>query len=635
MVSLGTAADGFTPSAGVRNVEPPCGPPVIITPGGPSVPTAGPGPGIPQPCPKPNPEPDPNPLPDPVLSEVFDLPFEVIHAHLLSNGKVLFWAHHGTTFIWDPVSRQFETPAQPNYDTYCTGHSFLSDGKLLVAGGHVHGGEPLSHASIYDPLADTWRRVQPMNDGRCHATNTTLANGDILTISGDASDGLGQNTIPQVWEHASETWRNLSAADRELPDSPFTYLAPNGRVFQAGPNPDTAYLDTAATGAWTPVANTQSGIERDHGSSVTFAPGRVMIVGGGEMPTPTAELISLYSPAPVWQIIPPMEFPRRHLYATALPDDTVLVTGGTSAPGFNDPSGAVLTPELWDPRTDIWTNLPDLQFPRLYHSIALLLPDGRVLLAGGDVNDGAGSQWNAEIYSPPYMFASDRPRITAVPGVIDYGQSFSIGMRDAERIQDVKLIRLGSVTHGFNQNQGVASVGFSVEPGRLRVAPLNDPFVTPPGDYLLFIVNDEREPSEARIIRLRDETPPRVVSAVLLTGRRKSSSQIALTFSEPLEPNRAGDVQNFSVRLPGRDRLFKTGDDLILKLQSVRYDRSARAVILTLPKPLPKRLTLMVTAVGRPAAGLVDLMGFYLDGNSDGTPGDDFEAVLGSGRRRR
>jgi hypothetical protein len=151
---------------------------------------------------------------------------------------------------------------------------------------------------------------------------------------------------------------------------------------------------------------------------------------------------------------------------------------------------------------------------------------------------------------------------------------------------------------------------------------------------MMFVVDEDGVPSEARIIRLRDESGPRVIAAQTVTGKKKPT-HIAITFSEPLATRPAGDVRNFELRLAGRDRQFKTDDDLILNFPSVRYDPSARAVLLTLPARLPRKLSVMLTVVGQPVGGITDLVGHFLDGNADGIDGDDFVTILNTARRRR
>src|SRR4029434_6050512 len=137
----------------------------------------------------------------------------------------------------------------------------------------------------------------------------------------------------------------------------------------------------------------------------------------------TAEKIDLNLPTPTWQPAGTMASARRQLNATVLPDGTVLVTGGSSAAGFNNASGAVYTAERWDPAQPVqsaFTTLASATRYRGYHSIALLLPDGRVLSSGGD------NEPNAEVFSPPYLFKGDRPAVTVSPSEIRYGETFVV-----------------------------------------------------------------------------------------------------------------------------------------------------------------------------------------------------------------
>ncbi|HWM89687.1 MAG TPA: galactose oxidase-like domain-containing protein [Thermoanaerobaculia bacterium] len=445
------------------------------------------------------------------------IPFEVVavHAHLLPTGKVLYWDRHdqgdGTPRLWDPESGTIMTVSGPGgheYDIFCSGHSFLKDGKLLVAGGHVVDYAGLATASTYDPFTNTWTRHPDMNAGRWYPTNTTLASGDVLTISGNIDLEEGVNLLPQVFQANTRTWRDLSGAERSLPLYPFMYLAPNGKVFTAGPQPLTSYLDTSGTGAWTDVAPSLYGF-RDYGSSVMYGEGKILIAGGSPPPhvlppTASAEVIDLGALVPAWTPTGSMAHARRQLNTTLLPDGTVLVTGGTSATGFNNSTGAVLDAELWDPATGAWRTLASMQVPRIYHSVALLLPDGRVLSAGGghpsDAVNGDPDHPDAEIYSPPYLFQGPRPLITSAPEAVPYGTTFFVGTSDS--IASVTLIRLSSVTHGFNQDQRIVRLSFDEADGGLAVTAPSDPNLCPPGYYMLFLLNGSGVPSVASILRI-------------------------------------------------------------------------------------------------------------------------------------
>jgi probable HAF family extracellular repeat protein len=226
------------------------------------------------------------------------------------------------------------------------------------------------------------------------------------------------------------------------------FLAPNGQVFNAGPNQVTRYLNTTGTGAWTAVGNLNYSGTRDYGSAVFFD-GKILVAGGdGSTTGPatnTAEIIDLNASNPSWTNTSLMAGARRQHNLTLLPDGKVLVSGGSGGFGFDNANSPVYAAEMWDPSTGKWTTMDSVTAYRGYHSTALLLPNGRVLSAGGE-QTGA----SAEIYSPPYLFKGARPTITSAPSSVKYGQTFSLPTPDAASITQVTWIRLGSVTHSFN-----------------------------------------------------------------------------------------------------------------------------------------------------------------------------------------
>src|SRR5688572_6880725 len=64
-------------------------------------------------------------------------PFVSVHTCLMPNGNVIFWDYSGNTRIWNPSTTAITTPAQPGRNTFCSGNSFLPNGKLFVPGGHI------------------------------------------------------------------------------------------------------------------------------------------------------------------------------------------------------------------------------------------------------------------------------------------------------------------------------------------------------------------------------------------------------------------------------------------------------------------------------------------------------------------
>src|SRR5262249_15310378 len=182
---------------------------------------------------------------------------------------------------------------------------------------------------------------------------------------------------------------------------------------------------------------------RNAGTALMYEPGKIVVIGGAtQPPTNTVETVDLNAASPVYRSAASMKFARRQLNATALPDGRVLVTGGTSGSGFNNPVGAVLTPELWDPVKNTWTEMAPMKIARIYHSTAVLLPDGRVFSSGGGEGGGGKLEMNGEFYSPPYLFNPDgtaaaRPAIADAPATITYNQSFDVVTPDAQGIASV------------------------------------------------------------------------------------------------------------------------------------------------------------------------------------------------------
>jgi predicted Rdx family selenoprotein len=412
--------------------------------------------------------------------------------------------------LWDPVTSVITSTTNVGYNSFCTGHALLADGRLLLTGGHIASDVGLPNVSTYTPNNATWTRYMDMGAGRWYPTNAPLANGDVLVVSGEIDVTTGLNPLPQVWQASTGTLRDLTNAQLVITDYPWMYLAPNGKVFHAGPSSLTRYLDTTGTGAWTIVGNMNLAAGRSQGSSVMYDDGKVLIMGGGDPPTNSAEVIDLNAVSPAWRSVAPMSYARRQHIATLLPDGKVLVTGGTSGPGFNNEDSPVLVPELWDPATETWTPMANSQVPRLYHSTALLLPDGRVLVAGGGkcCDPPAVDHADVEFYSPPYLFQGARPSITAVPTQVTYGQTFSVQTPDAARTAKVTWLRLGSVTHSFNQNQRINRLNFAKLSGTLNVTSPASANLALPGDYMLFIIDTNGVPSIGQIVRLAPTGAP-------------------------------------------------------------------------------------------------------------------------------
>jgi plastocyanin len=456
-----------------------------------------------------------------------DLDQFVVHAAVLHTGKVLLWA--GTAEVGDPMTSRIWDPATDartgqayGDDLFCAGHTFLADGTLLVAGGAPVA--TLDSTYLFDPTAETWTRVADMLHARWYPTVLPLPDGRIL-----AASGSGVSEV-EVYDPAAGTWQLVTGAARLFPELyPSLHLLPGGQIFYSRAGwaiADTVDRNTALltlsgplAGSWTPQG-LQSFPDRQEGAAVllidtTVTPPRteVVVVGGGVSGAPTdrnaatAERIDLTDPATAtWDPTPiPLAFPRTNVNALALPDGHILVVGGQHGGKWAADPQPVLEAEILDLPTGTTAVTPPMQFPRQYHSIAVLLPDGRVLAAGGidPTNPVERDQRSMEIYRPPYLDGTPRPTITAAPAAAAPGDVITVITPDAATIDLVSLVRPHAVTHHTDAGHRWIRLPITgTTAGSLDVRMPATAAVAPPGWYMFFLVNTTGTPSEAHWIQL-------------------------------------------------------------------------------------------------------------------------------------
>ena len=464
------------------------------------------------------------------------VPWDIVplHISMLPSGKLLAWGKFeaggmmmGQPRLWNPAQGGPAGAPMMANDTmlFCAGHTLMADGRLMVSGGHKEDDRGLDVTNIFDPVTESWVPGLPkMAKGRWYPTVTTLADGRVVTVAGkDTTESVVR--IPEIWE--GNQWVQLPGANLVLPYYPRSFVDPkNGLLFYAGERITSRWLDVDGSaaggrGRWIDGPAHIYQFNRDYGSAAMYETGKILYVGGGgdpgwdtpdpraNVPTATAEKIDLTATSPTWQTAGSMATRRRHLNATVLPDGTVLVTGGISGGGeLNDVTTPVKAAELWDPATNEWTTLASQAVTRAYHSVALLMLDGTVLSgASGDAfipNTATPypAERNHEIFRPPYLFKGVRPTIADAPSEVSYGGTFTITTPNAAQIESVRWIRLPSVTHAFDANGRANTLSFERAASGVQVDVPSDPNVSPPGHYMVYILNRNGVPSTARIVRV-------------------------------------------------------------------------------------------------------------------------------------
>lgn len=495
----------------------------------------------------------------------FTDPIVAAHVSVLPNGKLLAWGppplvspYPQPVQVWDP-NTPCPDPPDPKKPQcveevlnstdlgvlYCSGHSFLPDGKLVITGGSM---PPLSNtlgidkAVLFDYTNNSWTPLPAMNDRRWYPTNLSLPGGGVLVWGGATTLENVVNSVPQVLEKQADgtyTWRPLN--NFAIPETSFKYyswlnLLSTGKALHSVGITKTSYLlNVGGTFRYgkdihyafpfnpsPPAPDGQLNTTHDAGTTITFDKDQIMVVGGNDPPTRIVETINLNNSNPQWQKVGRLNIERRWPNATILPDGKVLVTGGNKGASFNNscPENSVKVAELWDPadpgtadQDGKWKLMAAATERRIYHSTAALMPDGRVFtggttaLAASKGCDPPSDNFVIEVFSPPYLFNSDgspasRPEIISGPSQVNYGQTVQYTVTGAGSNPKVSLVRLPSVTHAFNQSQGFLKLTpTGTGPYSITIPGNRNELV--PGHYMMFFLTSAGVPSKkAKIIQI-------------------------------------------------------------------------------------------------------------------------------------
>jgi hypothetical protein len=455
-------------------------------------------------------------------SALQSLPLETISSILMPNGKFIFWdgwQQPEPSTIWDPANPTVSTTINAPDSVFCDGGALLPDGRVLVVGGYgslTTGKLGIVDTNIFDPSTNTWTRVADMHDPRWYPTLTELANGMYVAISGNSTDAGHWADTPEEYDPTTNSWTllsNISTPQVHEEEYPFSYLIPNGNVFTIGPSEDNSFELNAANQTWTSVGGA-SGIL--NGSSIMYRPGQVLYSGGAASPDAgytaqaAAAVIDLTAATPKWQPVAPMNYARIYHTLTMLANGQVFAVGGENNSDQSIVTTGVTPTEIWDPTTQTWTVAAPIAAARNYHSTAVLMPSGQVLVGGGGHFDGLEepAQDNEQIYSPSYLFAGPRPTITSISTTASYGGTISVTTPDAAAIGSVNLVSLGADTHQIDMDQHFVPLSFSVTGGGLNVQAPASGNLAPPGHYMLFIVKANGVPSVASIISVGPSSTP-------------------------------------------------------------------------------------------------------------------------------
>ena len=465
----------------------------------------------------------------------------VMHAAMLHTGKVLFLTDSTDIVIWDPAGQpevlSSERTGLGNI-LFCSGHTFLSDGRLLAVGGGGSGaGDGLATGWKFDPVSTKWSPTSnEMSFPRWYPSLVTLGREpeQVLVAAGLRPSGRPAPQM-EVYSEATDRFELVTATGptgdllfpgtypslRVLPGGEILHVATGWGVTERPCNqsPDGAAVEPTAlfsfssssTGSW----RTLGANHRLKGMSVmlfdqTFPFVQSLVVGGGgALQSGTAATMNLSTMSPTWDPAFQLLEARVHPNVVVLPDGTVFICGGKESSAPTPPDGGRC--ELFDPRPGAVAlrEMDEMIRFRHYHSIAILLPDGRVMAAGGAARNGCtvSEQNTIEVFSPPYLFRGPRPVISSATNFVEHGATIEIKTPTASDIQRVVLARPAAVTHQTDSEQRVLPLSFQVTgPDSIEAkapgVPGANP-IAPRGHYMLFILNQQGVPSVSKWIFVR------------------------------------------------------------------------------------------------------------------------------------
>lgn len=451
------------------------------------------------------------------------------------------WQQPQPTYVFDPIANTYTEVDAPD-NIFCAGNAALPDSRVMTIGGYgvLKGGNlGIKDTAIFDPATSSWSRVADMHLDRWYPTPTELGDGRYVAISGNSTDANHWADTPEVYDPSTNVLTLISGVSTPQvheEEYPFSYLAPNGKIFTIGPAEDQSFFLDVDNQTWKPVG--ASGIV--NGSSVMYLPGKIMYSGGAPSVLSTTNstngtaVVDLTATAPAWRQTAPMAQKRTYHTLTMLADGKVLAVGGEATSDENIIKTGVLPTEIWDPATETWSAAAPIAASRNYHSTAALMADGRVLIAGGGhPNSGSDpGQFNTQIYSPPYLSSGARPTITASTPSATYAAPISVTTPDAASISAVNLVSLAADTHQIDMNQHFVPLNFTAGSGSLTVQSPNSATLAPPGDYMLFILNQNGVPSVAAPVRI-SAAPAIAPSAPASVSASAGNGSATVTWTAP------------------------------------------------------------------------------------------------------
>ncbi|MGA4962565.1 galactose oxidase-like domain-containing protein [Streptomyces pseudogriseolus] len=376
----------------------------------------------------------------------------------------------------------------------------------------------------FDPVAEKYIKVDPMKEARWYPTLTTLSDGKILSVSG--LDDIGQ-LVPgknEIYDPETKEWEYTDEV-RQFPTYPALFLMQNGKIFYSGSNagygPDDVGRDPGVWDVKTNKFKKVPGLSdpdlMETSNTVLLPPAQdetYMVIGGGgvgesQKSSEKTRIVDLKADDPAFVDGPALDKGTRYPQASILPNDEVLISGGSQDYRGRSDSN-ILEARIYDTQKNELRRVADPLVGRNYHSGSILLPDGRVMFFGSDslyadkANTKPGEfEQRIEIYTPPYLYGDDeQPDLSGGPQTIKRGGSGTFTSQDAASVKKVRLIRPSATTHVTDVDQRSIALDFTTDGDKVTVTVPKNRNLVQSGWYMLFVTDANGTPSKAQWVQV-------------------------------------------------------------------------------------------------------------------------------------
>ncbi|WP_155060637.1 radical copper oxidase GlxA [Streptomyces blattellae] len=377
----------------------------------------------------------------------------------------------------------------------------------------------------FDPEAERYIPVEPMDKARWYPTLVGLEDGRILAVSGLDDLGMIDPGDNEIYDPRTKKWS--PGPKRYFPTYPALFLTKGGKLFYPASNAGYGPADMGREpGLWDLKTNTFQYVPglRDADATETSASlllppaqdQKVMILGGGgvgesKKATERTAVVDLKKDSPVFEDGPDLPQGTRYLNSVIMPDDTVFTSNG-SADYRGRSASNILKAQFYDPKSNAFREAAAPMVGRNYHSEALLLPDGRVATFGSDPlfddqqNTKLGHfEQRMEIFTPPALHKNgkQRPVLDGGPKELDRDRRATFTTAHPERVTAARLMRPSAVTHTTDVEQRSIALDLTRTGDSVTVEVPEDRTLVPPGWYMLFVTDAQGTPSEAKWLQVK------------------------------------------------------------------------------------------------------------------------------------